>query len=488
MRPINIPFPLSTAPGVRGQESSGRIINGYVEPLAKGAPSGVVYRRAPGLTNWGTCTASGFRGAFEASNTLFCAYEDRLVYFGSGGGTTTNVGTLVGDAKGFFARNNAATPDMVFCDTEGNISTFTSGTVTGSYPDPDLPSVNSLCVIDGYFVFSTANGKMYASGLNTTSVSALSFGTAEFKPDGLYRVINYANQLIAFGTKTTEFWQDVGATPFPFQRAQAVNFGLAGPYCVAGHEDGFGAGLVIVAHDNTVRQLSGYSFEKISPPDLDGLIEDEPDKTLIECSVYMSRGHAFALIQTSGTASWSWVYDLNNGKWAERNSYGLARSRITGGVSAFGKWLCGDTESGNVLEITKEDYSEVGDPFRFRLESGAVENFPIGMRVGRADFNFVTGVGVAAGTDPIQTDPTVEISWSDDGGHTWYPPQLRKLGRQSVNDGLISLISSTGRSSWNGRRWRLDVADPVYVGFMGGTQNASPRVSDWAGRRMPSIG
>lgn len=479
MKPVPIPFPLSTAPGVRGQESSGRVINAYAEPLGKGAPSGVVYRRAPGLQNWGTCTASGFRGAIKINSTLFAAYQDKLVYFGSAGGTATNVGTLAGDAKGFFASNNAATPDMVFCDPDGNISTFTSGTVTGSYPDPDLPSVTSCCSIDGYFIFGAANGKMWASGLNTTSVLPTAFATAEFKPDPIYRVINYSNTLIALGSQTTEFWQDVGSTPFPFQRAQAVNFGIAGPYCVAGQEDGFGAGLVIVANDNTVRQLNGYTFDKISPPDLDGLIEDEPDKSLIECSVYLIRGHPFVLVQTSGTASWSWVYDLNTGKWSERNSYLAARSRITGGISAFGKWLCGDTNSGNVLQITKSAYNEVGQPLRWRIESGAVENFPVGMRVGRADFNFVTGVGVSSGTDPIQTDPTVEISWSDDGGQNWYPPQQRKIGRQSQTAGLISLVASTGRSSWNGRRWRLDVADPVYVGFMGGTQNTNPRVSDF---------
>src|SRR6185369_2838715 len=105
-----------------------------------------------------------------------------------------------------------------------------------------------------------------------------------------------------------------------------------------------------------------------------------------------------------------------------------------------------------------------------------VEKFPVGARVGRADFNFVTGVGISAGSDPIQTDPTVEISWSDDGGQTYRAPLIRQLGRQSETDQLVSLIACTGRSSWNGRRWRIDIADPVHVGFMNATQAESPRV------------
>jgi len=145
---------------------------------------------------------------------------------------------------------------------------------------------------------------------------------------------------------------------------------------------------------------------------------------------------------------------------------------------AFGKWLCGDTLSGNIQEITNQVHTEIGQPFRWRLESGAVENFPVGARVGRFDAEFVTGVGMASGIDPIQTDPVVEISWSDDGGQTYYAPIQRKLGRQAQTRQLVSLISCTGRSSWNARRWRLDIADPVHVGFMGAYQNISPKVSD----------
>jgi len=83
-----------------------------------------------------------------------------------------------------------------------------------------------------------------------------------------------------------------------------------------------------------------------------------------------------------------------------------------------------------------------------------------------------------ASIEPIETDPVVEISWSDDGGQTYYAPIIRKLGRQAQTRQLVSLIACTGRSSWNARRWRLAIADPVYVGFMAAYQNVSPKVSD----------
>ena len=61
-RVAEIPFPLSSNPGLRTQESGGRIINGYIDPQPKSAKATRIYRRQPGLATWGTTTRSGFRG------------------------------------------------------------------------------------------------------------------------------------------------------------------------------------------------------------------------------------------------------------------------------------------------------------------------------------------------------------------------------------------------------------------------------------------
>lgn len=470
-----IPFPLSNAPGARGQDGAGRILNAYVEPLGETAPSNIVYRRAPGLVNFGTTTRSGFRGAIEVNGTIYCAFSGKAETFTSSGGASTSIGNLNGTKKGFFARNNKSpTPDIVFVDPDTNIATLTSGSVTNSSPSINLPAVNSCCSFDGYIIFTTGSGQIWASALNdVTSVNSLSFTTAQAKPDGLLRCIPWGQYLLAFGNYTTEVYVDVGTTPFPLTRQTVIYRGMIGPYCVAGHEDAFGAGLAWVGDDNAVYMLNGLSPFKISPPDLDALIEAVSDKTTLEASVYISRGHAFWQLSC---AAWTWTFDFNTQKWHQRDSYQQTRSRITRSFNAFGTmWLTGDMLTGNIQQITSNAYNEVGSPLRFRLESGPVEEFPIGERVGRADFEFITGVGVASGTDPIQTTPSVEISWSDDGAQTWRPPMIRTLGAQSQTNTLVSLVSCTGRSLWNGRRWRLDVSDPVYVGFMGGTQSVSSR-------------
>src|SRR5271157_47832 len=73
--PSTIPFPLSSFPGANPQESAGRLVNCYSEPLGDpqqsnyGAPKdGVVWRRAPGLTQFAITTQTGYRGGLLVVN------------------------------------------------------------------------------------------------------------------------------------------------------------------------------------------------------------------------------------------------------------------------------------------------------------------------------------------------------------------------------------------------------------------------------------
>ena len=120
-------------------------------------------------------------------------------------------------------------------------------------------------------------------------------------------------------------------------------------------------------------------------------------------------------------------------------------------------------------------HTEDGQPLRFMMESGEVKKFPANVQVGRADFDFVTGVGIATGSDPMQTDPTVNISWSKDGGVKWGKPVLRKLGRQQNASKRVTVLNC-GLSGVQGRRWRIEVSDPVDVSFFGATQSEEARV------------
>lgn len=479
MATSSIPIPLSSAPGEYPGEGAGRLINCYAEPLGPTAASPQAIKRVPGLSVFGTAPGLvGCRGRLEVNGVVFAVIGTKLVYFDQVGAVTI-VGDVPGTQKVFMARNNKKpAPDKVLV-TENGAFVFTDTTIV-VYPDADLPQPTAVDSQDGYFLFPIADGRVFASDLNDTAVNALDFAAAESKPDGLLRAIAFDNQAIFFGPYSTEFWVDTANTPpaFPYSRSTARSFGLAGQNAIAGHENGFGAdsiagaaSLMWVADHGRVVRLRGTEAEDISPPDLDRLIAATADKSQLEASVYVAGG-VRRWVLTGPNFSWEFV--LNTQKWNERTSQLQNRWTATQSVYANGKWLIGDRNGGNLYLIDPKARTEGGHPLRYRLETGEVQDFPNRRRVNRVDFDFATGVGDAAAVDPDATDPVVEISYSDDGGSVWTPPQQVPLGRQGLTSTRVTLTRQ-GTSGPRGRRWRLDVSSPVYVGLVKGTQSDNLR-------------
>ena len=472
MPDADIPFPLSSAPGRAPNEGAGRLINCAAEALGQGAASPAVWRRVAGLVQFCAGTQSGCRGFLEVNGVLFAVIGQQLVYIDSGG-TVNVVGVVAGTKRVTMARNNKKpTPDMVMV-TENGAFVFTFTTIT-AYPDADLPVPNSVTFQDGYFFFPIADGRAFNSDLNDTAVNALGYTTAESKPDGLSRAIAWNNQLLLFGPYSLEFYVDNAnpAPAFPYSRSTTISRGLAGQFAVAGHENGFGgAALIWVADDNTVVRLNGYGFEKISPPDLDRLIEAVSDKETLEAFVYAAGGHSKWVLSSP---DWTWEFDLGSQKWNERESHGLSRWTATCSVFAFGIWLVGDANSAKVYQVDSTAHTENGTPLRMRIESGPVQNFPNRTRVPRADFDFANGEGDAAAATTPETSPVVEISYSDDGGSTWSLPLQRPLGPQG-RFGQRVTVTRCGQTGPRGRRWRLDISDPVYAGLVRGVQATDMR-------------
>jgi len=71
--------------------------------------------------------------------------------------------------------------------------------------------------------------------------------------------------------------------------------------------------------------------------------------------------------------------------------------------------------------------------------------------------------------------PSVAISLSKNGGISWGNPLIRQLGMQLKTKGVRASVKNMGLSGPQGCRWRVDVTDQVYVGFLGATQSSDPR-------------
>lgn len=462
---VALALPTTTAPGEYQQESGGRIKNAYVEPLAGNAGTKFALKRCAGLTAFGTTEEEGFRSSQLVGANLYSAWSGKVVsHDDEGGAGTTLTGSLLGTLPVIWARNNASTPDLVAV-APGDGAFEVSTTAVVAYTDSDVGSPNSVCTINESFIFTQEDGRVIASDPGSTVINALNYAYVQSRPGALYRGIPLGNgQALFCKSSCMEVWGGVNDTGFPLSYIQTIPLGIFGRYCVAGDADGWSRERVLVGNDGGVYKLVGYQPQKISDPDLDRLIKAVEDPDDLQLFVYVSNGRPFVVVQCE---EWCWECDLSQTIWHERNSYQELTWRGLFPVLAFGQWIAGDRLDSALLSIDQSSHYEVDQPLVFEVETGPQGSFPNGARVNRLDLYMSVGVGIASGTDPIVTDPSISIWMSKDNGLTWGNAWVRKIGAQGKALTKVT-VNNLGHCGPQGVKFKFQISDPVHVGLMGG--------------------
>jgi hypothetical protein len=461
---VQVPFPTSSAKG-RFAESGGRLINAYAEKLGDGR---VKISRVHGIRP--IIEVAGYshcRGAIEINGVVLDALNDRLGTITLAGGNyiPNDLGSFSGSETVYFARNNKSpTPDIVaVTDSTAWVINMTTG--ASSYPDADVGSPNSVCFLGGYFIFSYGNARMRASGLNDTSINTLDTAFSESKPDGLTRVIALGKNLYACGPQTIEIWPNTGnATGFPFSYLDTIPRGIAGPDAIAGFENDWSNAIIFAGSDNVVYRINGAIAEPISSPSVSKDLERLTDKSSLKAVVYGHEGHAVWCLSCD---DWTWCYDIASGSWFERRSYDRDNWRASAAVKCFGSWVIGDDETGKFGVIDPDYGYEFGDPLVWEPTSSTMSGFPSRAAMSRLDLDIMSGVGIATGADPIETNPVVSISWSRDGGVTFGSPVIREIGAQGEYRKAVR-VNRLGTASAKGAQIRLSCSDPRPISLFGG--------------------
>jgi hypothetical protein len=459
-----IPCPVSSEPGEKGQEGSGRLVNAYAEKVSLGGPHPVIWKRTPGLRQvLDNTTHNHLRGGIQVASTLIGVWDNRVHTVTLTGSTfsSTNRGALSGTDKVTVAKNNAATPNIA-CVSEAGVFNLYTGSAPDAFADADVGSPNSVSSHHGYLLFTAGDGTIDATGLNSVSIASNS-NTQEQNVGELLRGIEFEDEWFACGDKAIGVYYDAATSPFPLARRAQIDSGIAGTHAIAASDE-----LIWAAKDGTVRKKSGYEAVIISTPDVSrdvyaaiatGSAED------LEAETYSFGNNSIWALTLPG--EWTWEYNITTQNWNERVSYGRSDWRASTIVKAFDRYLAGDRTTSVLFQIDSSYHREASNPLVWEMTTGVVTNFPSRLGAPRADFNFTAGVGQAAGEDPIQTDPSVLISVSRDGGHSFGNPVARSLGAQGVSNQAVS-VHRCGLSTGKGWRFRLQVSDPVHVGFVGG--------------------
>lgn len=444
-----------------GHEGGSGLINCYAEDIGGEGKSQYAIYPHDGATQWGTVTGDGVR-AMQALETSLYVVAGRTINRVDTAGNATAIGGIIGDGLVTMARNRATATQVGIC-ADGIFKIATASGVV-DVTDADLPPSNSVCNLDGYFVLTIPDGRIFITALEDgTSIDALDFAKAEASPDGLVRGFVRNRDLILFGTNSLEAWQNTGNADFPFERVTSTDVGCLSGASVAKIDQT----LAWVAHDGTVRILNGYDAQPISTFEIERLIDDEADKASIEGFSWQRRGHTF--YQINGT-NWSRVFDLKTGRWHDRKSYGLSRHRYSTYVQFNGRHLFGDYASGILYEPSATTYSENGAPIVMEIELPPTHAYPSRLTHHAVYVDVIPGAGLNT-TDEHNRDPKLMLDYSSDGGATYGAERQMSIGVQGATRTRV-VARRLGQSNEDGRKYRFKVSAEVVRGVMAASLNA----------------
>lgn len=448
-----------------GHAGAARHINCYIEPLGTDAKAPQLIVAHDGLTSFSTLTDNGVRGAIEVGAYLWVV-SGRRVYRVDQAGTATSIGGIPTTGPVYMVRNRRTIPQIAILSSGLLYVIDTSTSVMTLVSDADLPPGSSMTVLDGYGIIPVSNGRWFITGLdNFTTIDALDFGTADSNPDEIVRAATREGEVVLFGSRSTEWWRDTGDVDFPFANGRVS---IAELGCLAaGSVSTVERTLAWIAHDGTVRLMSGYDGQRISNHAVERDIASVSPETISSTS-WAARGHSFYAISSD---SWTHVWNKTTGMWSERKSYG--QNRWKGSlVTKFGtSWIVGDAATNKLYTMSPDATVEGDDPLVMTVRTPQVHASPNRLQFGALFIDVIPGVGLNT-TTPADLDPEIMVRWSDNGGQTWSAESRAPLGR--LGDSIRRVVlRRLGVTSTHGRTFEFSISAGVAKGLIGASVDAT---------------
>jgi hypothetical protein len=314
---------------------------------------------------------------------------------------------------------------------------------------------------DAQRVTAQAGGQWFISALyDSASIDALQFAAAESNPDALVRVIVNNRDVLLFGKKTIEPWQDVGTFPFPFQR---VSGALVQKGCLAPLSPALlNTSVFWLGDDHIVYKMDGYNPVRVSTFSQEDIIREAPIASDAFGMTYSQDGHNFYAL-TLPSAGYTLVYDDTIGRWHERRS-GTSLDPVVWNVNCIMTgWddVYVGTSDGAISLLDLDTYTELGAPIRSAAVTPPMYNNGARFALNTVELEIELGVGISTGQG---SDPQVMIRISRNGTKTWENQRLMAIGR--IGDTIDRAIA---RRFGQCRQASLEysISDPVRRCFYG---------------------
>lgn len=468
-----------------------KLINWYLEQDQAGGKHQLILRPTPGMTTF--CTISGrstIRGLIQYRGILY-AIADHYLYSVSSAGVATLIGGLATTTAHTTTQvRHAAYGNQIIILDSGYGFVYNTSTLTlTQVADPDFPSnVSDVTVQDGYFIVSKENSENFYVSEPGDALTWDPLDVFESGANGDYLVamVSDHKELWLLNSRSIEIWYQTADPNALFQRREGgvLNVGIVAARTLVQADNT----LFWLSQDdsgqNLVMRANGYTPTNITNAAVAAKLSEYT--TVSDAFAYTHRvGVHHFYVLTFPTEGKTWVYDMSNEQWHERQSYiGSDYTRHRGNCAAFcySKSLVGDYQAAKIYQYSTTTYDEDGAILKRQRVTQPLPFQAYFTSIYDLEIDFEPGVGLSSGQG---SDPQVMLRVSVDGGHTFGSALYRSLGAQGAY---------TKRARWDtlgyGRDWvfEITVTDPVNAVLLGATamfdnqQNADQYQKKYGGR------
>lgn len=329
--------------------------------------------------------------------------------FGVSGSQLYRNGVSVGSIDGNGPVSMAGYQNLLFINAGSRIWGFDGATLS-PVPFPDGSLVSKILIAGSRLVaIQRDTGKFYWSDVLSSTISGLSFATAENQPDRLLDMVFLDGVLRLMGAETIENWASSPDPDLPFQPLQTsvIERGIRATGCVAT----LGSTYAWVTNQNQICIDNENNI--ISNPGLQYRISQSRDVSLF---TFLWDGIEYLCLRLDDETQ---VYNPQMGVGSEFVSYGYSNWL----PRCFAGGVFGSAVDGRLMQWG--EYSDFGGVLERRFRAG----FPVnGGGVNVSNVRLQANTGHTPYREGQYADPIVEMRISDDGGNLWEPWEADGLG------------------------------------------------------------
>lgn len=405
-------------------------------PKQNGVSQGYM-RPCDGATTTGTGPGIG-RGGHNWNGTLYRVLGTKLCSVDASGNAT-----VLGDVGGSGQVTMDHSFDRLAIASNGTLYYWDGTKLT---PTTGLGIVLDVIWLGGYFVFTDGVNIVATNLTDPTTISPLSYGSAEEDPNKVWAVDRLRGELYAFTRFSIQVFQNVGAQvtgttqqSFPFQVIDSAMCprGVVGTHAYCSTADSFifmggGAGDGSGTPEAVgVHVMTPGSSIKVSTREIDTILEgySESELSNVVCERIVRKQHDWVLFHLHDQTL---VYDISGSQaageylWHTRDSgtlSAIAQYRIRNAVYCYGQWNVEDSTSAaiGVLDTTVSEH--FGQVVAWELSTQVL--YDQGQDAILHELELVALPGrVAFGAQPV-----IWTSYSYDG-ETWSQERSVSAGKQ----------------------------------------------------------